>query len=119
MSRGVGIALLLAVSACTSADAPSVAAQENGLLRVSLVEDYYWPSPAANGEGPEVEVFPLVTALVVDRRDGRPLAPRDEAASREAARAYCDANGQRFPAEAPARLSGGAWAFPPCQAALQ
>lgn len=118
MVRAAGLAALLSLASCATADAPSVATTERGSLRATRVEDYHWPSAlridGPDGERLEADVFPLVAALVVDRHDGQPLHDRDEAASRAAARAYCIARGQRLPAGA-GRLSGGAWVFPPCR----
>lgn len=113
--RVLGLVAALALAACTSAG--GAPASEYGPLRVSLVEDYFWPAPAEIGGeagAAEIDVFPLVTALVVQRRDGRPLGPGDEAASRDAARAYCRDRGLRFPSGSQSRLSDGAWAFPAC-----
>lgn len=118
MVRAGGLAALLSLASCLAADPPSVATMERGALRVTLVEDYLWPGALTtddpDGGRLEVDVFPLVTALVVGRHDGRPMRPQDESAGREAARAYCDARGQRLPAGA-GRLNDGAWAFPPCR----
>lgn len=106
--RALGLGAGLALAACTGAGGTST--MDHGALRVTLVEDYYWPASGPS----EIEVFPLVTALVVSRRDGRPLDTRDEGISREAADAYCSERGLRFPAESASRLNDGAWAFPPC-----
>ncbi|GAB1364384.1 hypothetical protein MASR1M32_36200 [Rhodobacter sp.] len=102
--------LVLTAAACVSAEG-SVQTVDGRALRVTQVEDYYWPaSPAAN---PEVEVFPLVTALVVGAADGSALGRSDESAARAAATAHCAALGTA--AYAPSsRLAEGAWAFSPC-----
>ena len=102
MSRGAVLLLAIVFAGCTSAGEPT--------LRVMLVDDYYWPQQAAPG----IEVFPLVTALVVDRRDGSPLRPADEAASRAAARAWCEGEGRQLTVAAQSRFADGKWAFAPC-----
>jgi hypothetical protein len=116
--RFSGTIPLLALVACMNAEKPPVLVAQGGALRVTLTQDYFWPSPVktrgTDGEIHEIQPFPYVTALVVDSPDGRPLGPREEAAAREAVGAYCRERGERFPSGASGRLSKGAWAFPTC-----
>jgi hypothetical protein len=85
----------------------------NGSLHVSLADDVYWPQPVRRGDA-EIEVFPLVTALVVDRPGGDPLTRSDRAASEEAVKAFCRDRGQRSAPLTVARWDSGTWMFPPC-----
>lgn len=97
----LGLAGLLAACA---------APQGGAKLRVERVEGFPWPAEARAG----VEVFPLVTALVVAHPSGGALGPDDAAASFAAARDWCRAQGADLAARAPARLNAGRWAFPAC-----
>jgi hypothetical protein len=117
MLRTAGVALA-ALVACTPVSESPGGSPAADSLRVSLVEDYYWPSEASTSGGVAIDVFPLVTALVVESRSGRPLTAEDEAVSREAASAHCGAAGQVFAQSSNAHLSEGAWAFSPCQPSL-
>lgn len=116
--RASTLILCCALSGCTTASPPAGAGEAEGPLRVKLVEDYYWPSAVAGrglgGTDTEIEVFPLVPALVVEHRDGRPLGADEEGASRAAAGRHCAALGLRFVPDATGRLADGAWAFAPC-----
>ena len=113
MLRIVSVLSIAALAGCTS-----LQASEDAALRVRQVDDYYWPQavagPAQRAE--TIDVFPLVTALLVERRDGRPLGLDDEAASRAAARAVCAARGERHGEAALSRLQEGTWAFSTCEA---
>ena len=104
------LCLVMPSAACFSADG-SVQTVEGRAMKVTLVQDYYWPaSPPAN---PEVEVFPIVTALVVSAADGSALARTDETSALTAATTHCAALGSA--AYAPSsRFADGAWAFSPC-----
>lgn len=102
--------LVLATAACVAPEGP-VQTVGGRALKVTQVEDYSWPaSPAAN---PEVEVFPIVTALVVSAADGSALGRADESAARAAATAHCAALGSAGYAPS-SRFAEGAWAFSPC-----
>jgi len=104
----------LMLGACVSAggSAQSVAGVE---LQVTLDDGYYWPSGAQ--VGPDIiSTFPIVTALVVTRRDGAPLGVGDEALARSAANAHCAALGEGPPGP-DSRHAEGAFAFYPCTAA--
>src|ERR687890_642004 len=102
--------------ACVPVGRSSALLAEDGReLRVTLTQDYFWPTSKAvtgsDGEQHMIDVFPLVTAMVVSRFDGKPLHHEDELLSRTAAQRYCAASGKRFPEGTAGRLSEGAWAF--------
>lgn len=100
----------LALAACVTTGA-SVQTVDGMALQVAAVEDYYWPaSPPGN---PEIEVFPLVDALVVSRRDGAALTMADEGTALQAARAHCAELGLGKTGSA-SHFADGAWAFYPC-----
>ena len=102
-------ATLLLAAACVASDT-SVQRVDGRALRVDLVEDFYWAESPA--DHPEVEVFPLVTALVVSDPH-RPMSEADGAAARAAATAHCRELG--ISAYNPrSRFSDGTWAFSNC-----
>ncbi len=105
------LAPLAFLAACV-AGGPSV--QTAGGMDLTVTEDdmYLWPTDMPGH--PEVDVFPLVTALVVARRDGVALDTGDEAAAREAVTAFCADQGLAGPGPS-SRFADGAWAFYPCR----
>jgi hypothetical protein len=108
------LALAVLLAGCLSTPpAPEVGSTATPTLWVRAVGDYYWPSPTTVGDV-EVEVFPVVDALVVDRPGGLPLGPGDVAASRRAARAYCSTRGGTLGQDAEARVADGTIAFRAC-----
>jgi len=114
----------LCLCACV-AGGTSVQSVDGMVLRVMTDDSYFWPetttTPGADGQSILIDVFPLVTALVVTRRDGGELGRTDEARARAAATAHCAALGRTGPpsgsTSADSRLAAGAWAFFPCGAA--
>lgn len=83
-------------------------------LSVTLDDNYYWYATVPGH--PDAEVFPIVTALVVARRDGGALTEDDEAAALDAANAHCAGLG--LGATGPAsNFADGTWAFSPCREA--
>jgi hypothetical protein len=108
------LALAALLAGCLSTPPPpEVGSPAAPTLRVRAVADYYWPAPKTVGDV-EIEVFPVVDVLVVDRPGGPPLGPGDVAASRRAARAYCSARGGTLGQDAEARVADGTIAFRTC-----
>jgi hypothetical protein len=104
----------LFLSACVASQGASVQRVDGVALQVATDDGYYWPAPVPDpASGTEIEVFPLVTALVVTRRDGLPMDRSAEAVARQAANAHCAGLGLGGPG-ASARYANGAWAFFPC-----
>lgn len=108
--------MLLTAAGCVPAPADSPAVAPPPGLKVTLDKARYWPATAPEAEG--AEVFPLVPALVVARKDGRPLGPGDEAAARQAVEAHCRGLGKAPPGTdaqyASEGKDAGSWAFTPC-----
>ncbi|MCU0828747.1 MAG: hypothetical protein MUE52_15430 [Tabrizicola sp.] len=104
------------LAACVAADA-SVPTIDGTRLTVLQDDTYYWPAPrlmrSSTGEMVEVEPFPIVTALVVARADGKALTEADEDIARRAANFYCDDTGAGLPGPS-SRFADGAWAFGLC-----
>ena len=102
------------------AEAPDIAmtTDDGRRLSVAIVEDYLWPESvevrSPSGEVNVIDVFPLVTALVVSAADGSALGQGDESASRAAAESFCVLGGGRFDPEGKSKLSEGPWAFQSC-----
>lgn len=119
MMRGYLLLPMLVVAACSAGPGSSV---DGGALTVALDESYYWPADAAvatsGGAAQSIDVFPLVTALVVTRRDGTAMTEGDEEFARAAAEAHCRGMGRQVPGDQ-SRLADGAWAFPACLAAAE
>ncbi len=105
------IAPLVCLAACVGGNA---SVQTAGGLDLTVTQDdmYLWPADMPGH--PEVDVFPLVTALVVARRDGVALTEADEPAAREAVTAFCADQGLAGSGPS-SRFADGAWAFYPCQ----
>jgi hypothetical protein len=110
MIRFVPLGFLLTLGACVAASG-SVQTVDGKALRVTLVEDFYWASSIPGH--PEVEVFPLVTALVVSPVSGGSLTQGDEAAARAAVTAHCAALGVED-YDPSSNFSDDGWAFSPC-----
>jgi hypothetical protein len=111
MKHRLSLLSALALGACVATGA-SVQTVQGVALQVATDEEYFWPASFAH-EGGEIDVFPIVTALVVTRRDGAPLGTADEVAARTAVEAHCAGLGLGAPA-ADSRMADGAWAFPLC-----
>jgi hypothetical protein len=106
----------LLLAACV-ASSTSVQTIDGTRLTVRTDDNYYWPAPtmmrSSTGEMVEVEPFPIVTALVVARADGKALTEADEDLARRAANFYCDDTGAGLPGPS-SRFAEGAWAFGLC-----
>lgn len=113
LSLGLWLPLMMA-------EAPDIAmtTDDGRRLSVAIVEDYLWPESvevrSPSGEVNMIDVFPLVTALVVSAADGSALGQGDEGASRAAAESFCVLGGGRFDTEGKSRLNEGRWAFQSC-----
>jgi hypothetical protein len=112
----IAILALLLLTACVSPDA-STQSIDGTRFGVRLDDHYFWPDSFSHKDtdGTEIiiDVFPIVTALVVSRADGVALAEADEAKAREAVEAHCAARGKGPPVNS-SRLADGAWAFMLC-----
>lgn len=110
---------LLVLTACSAEPGRSNRPLVGGALIVALDESYYWPAEAAvatsAGAAQSIDVFPLVTALVVTRRDGTAMTEGEEDLARATAEAHCRGLGRQVPGDQ-SRLADGAWAFPACVA---
>jgi hypothetical protein len=108
--------VFLLLAACVSPGG-SVQVIDGTRLNVRQDDNYYWPEPtmmrSSTGEMVEVEPFPLVSALVVTRSDGKALAEADEDIARSAANRYCDGSGAGLPGSE-SRFADGTWAFSLC-----
>ena len=119
MMRGYTLLAMLAVAACSAEPGRSSPPVDGGALIVALDESYYWPAEAAvatsAGAAQSIDVFPLVAALLVSRRDGTAMTEGEEDWARAAAEAHCRGLGRQVPGDQ-SRLADGAWAFPACVA---
>lgn len=102
--------------ACVSADY-SVQKVGDVTFSVKLEDEFFWPESTTeqrpDGTVYQIEVFPIVTALVVSRTDGAPMSETDEGTARAAVEAHCRALKMGAPGPKN-RFAEGAWAFFPC-----
>lgn len=83
-------------------------------------DDYFWPD-SMTGQNPDgtvlaIDVFPIVTALVVSAPGGPPIERADETAAYAAVQAHCHTRGLTPPGPY-SRFDGNTWAFSDCRPA--
>jgi hypothetical protein len=104
------------LAACVSSDT-SIQSIDGTRLSVRHDDNYFWPDSFEHTypDGAEIviDVFPIVTALVVSRTDGAALTEADEDMARRAVNFYCDDTSAGLPGPK-SRFADGSWAFGLC-----
>jgi hypothetical protein len=116
MKPSLALLYSLLLAACV-APGTSVQTIDGTRLTVRTDDNYFWPDSFVHkdtdGTDIVIDVFPIVTALVVSRADGKPLTEADEAIARQAVNFYCDDSGAGLPGSG-SRFADGTWAFDLC-----